>query len=47
VVRVVDDGLPVYMAIERQFITASSKALVNANNNPRWASSHWADLSLA
>ena len=47
VVRVVDEGLPVYMAIERQFITASAKGLVNANNNPRWASSHWADLALA
>ncbi len=45
-VKVVNAEIPVYMAIERQFITASSKRLQNANNNPRWASSHWADLWL-
>ncbi len=46
VVRAVNAEIPVYMAIERVFLTASSKTLVNANNNPRWASSDWADLGV-
>ena len=45
VVHVVNDAIPVYMAIERQFLTASVNGLVNINNNPRWASSDWADLA--
>ncbi len=44
VVREVNAEIPVHMAIERVFLTASSRKLINANNNPRWASSDWADL---
>ena len=46
VVAEVNAGIPVLMAIERVFLTASSRKLVNANNNPRWASSDWADLQI-
>ncbi len=46
-VRMMHQEVPVYMAIERQFISVINRKLRNYNNNPRWASSHWADLWLA
>jgi peptide/nickel transport system substrate-binding protein len=46
-VKAVDTELPVWMAIERQFVTVLNKTLRNHSNTPRWPSSHWADLWLA
>lgn len=40
----VNTELPLWMAIEQQFISVTNKSLQNDHNNPRWASSHWADL---
>lgn len=40
----VNKELPIWMAIEQQFISVTHKSLQNDHNNPRWASSHWADL---
>lgn len=36
--------IPVWMAIERQFISVTNRTLVNAGNTPRWGSSDWHDL---
>lgn len=43
-VRKVNKIIPLWMAIERQFITVTNESLVNERNNPRWPSSHWSDL---
>lgn len=40
----VNTELPLWMAIEQQFISVTHTSLQNDHNNPRWASSHWADL---
>jgi peptide/nickel transport system substrate-binding protein len=45
--RKVLEEVPVWMAIERQFISVTSNRLRNHHNNPRWPSSHWSDLWLA
>ncbi len=42
--RKINEELPLWMAIEREFISVTSKELHNDHNNPRWPSSHWADL---
>jgi peptide/nickel transport system substrate-binding protein len=41
------EELPVWMAIERQFISLGTRSLQNAYNNPHWAWSHWSDLWVA
>ncbi len=43
-VRLVNTEIPIWMAIERQFVTVTNARLRNHHNNPRWPSSHWADL---
>ena len=40
----VNTEIPLWMAIEQQFISVTSKKVHNDHNNPRWASSHWADV---
>jgi peptide/nickel transport system substrate-binding protein len=45
--RKVLEEVPVWMAIERQFISVTSNRLQNHHNNPRWPSSHWSDLWIA
>ncbi|HYF56441.1 MAG TPA: ABC transporter substrate-binding protein, partial [Salinarimonas sp.] len=44
VVKLLNTEVPLWMATERQFISVTSKKLQNHHNNPRWPSSHWADL---
>ncbi len=46
-VKAVNEELPVWMMIERQFFDATSKKLQGAHNMPRWASSSWHDAWLA
>jgi peptide/nickel transport system substrate-binding protein len=46
-VRRVNTEVPIFMAIERQFVSVSSKRLQNSHNNPRWPSSHWSDVWLS
>ena len=41
-----NEELPLWMAIERQFVSVASKKLKGDHNNPRWPSSHWADVWL-
>jgi len=43
-VKQVNTDLPVWMAIERTFVSVLSARLRNHSNNPRWPSSDWADL---
>jgi peptide/nickel transport system substrate-binding protein len=43
----VNTELPIWMAIERQFVTVVNKTLRNHSNMPRWPSSSWADLWVA
>jgi len=43
-VNLLNTEVPLWMATERQFISVTSKKLKNHHNNPRWPSSHWADL---
>lgn len=45
--RLVNTDLPVWMAIERQFISVTNKRLRNHHINPRWPSSHWTDVWLS
>lgn len=42
----INQELPVWFAIERQFTSVASKKLKNHHNTPRWPSSSWYDLSL-
>jgi peptide/nickel transport system substrate-binding protein len=42
-VRLVNVEVPIFMAIERQFVSVTSTRLQNSHNNPRWPSSHWSD----
>ena len=42
-VRLVNAEVPIFMAIERQFVSVTSTRLQNSHNNPRWPSSHWSD----
>lgn len=44
VVKLLNTEVPLWMATERQFISVTNKKLKNHHNNPRWPSSHWADL---
>jgi peptide/nickel transport system substrate-binding protein len=46
-VRQVNTEAPVWNAIERQFISITTRQARNHHNNPRWPSSHWSDLWLA
>lgn len=43
----VNTELPIWMAIERQFVSVINKTLRNHSNTPRWPSSSWADLWIA
>ena len=43
-VKAVNTETPIWMAIERQFVTVVNKSLHNHSNTTRWPSSHWADL---
>jgi peptide/nickel transport system substrate-binding protein len=43
----VNTELPIWMAIERQFVSVINKNLRNHSNMPRWPSSSWADLWVA
>ena len=43
-VKAVNTEVPIWMAIERQFVTVVNKSLRNHSNTTRWPSSHWADL---
>lgn len=43
----VNTELPIWMAIERQFVSVINKGLRNHSNTPRWPSSSWADLWVA
>ncbi|BAT61195.1 oligopeptide-binding protein AppA precursor [Variibacter gotjawalensis] len=45
--KLVNTETPLWMAIERQFISVTNKRLRNHHNNPRWPSSHWTDVWLA
>lgn len=45
-VTAVNDELPIWMAIERQFVSITSRKLQNHHNMPRWPSSHWSDVWL-
>jgi peptide/nickel transport system substrate-binding protein len=45
--RLVNTEVPIWMAIERQFISVTNKRLRNHHNNPRWPSSHWTDVWLS
>ncbi|MCZ4353864.1 ABC transporter substrate-binding protein [Roseovarius aestuarii] len=36
--------LPIWMAIDRSFMSTTSEKVRNHHNNPRWPSSHWADV---
>ena len=44
--RAINDELPIWMAIEREFQTAATKRLQNGLNTPRWGSSDWHDTWL-
>lgn len=46
-VRIAIEDVPVHMAVEHAFISVYSKRLMNSHNQPRWASSSWADTWLA
>lgn len=46
-VKQANTDLPVWMAVERQFVSVISARLRNHSNNPRWPSSDWADLWMA
>ena len=45
--RAVNEELPIWMVIERQFQTIISKRVGNALNTPRWGSADWHDTTLA
>jgi peptide/nickel transport system substrate-binding protein len=45
--RLVNTDIPVWMAIEKQFVSVTNKRVHNHHNNPRWPSSHWSDLWIA
>jgi peptide/nickel transport system substrate-binding protein len=47
IVKALNTEAPIWMAIEREFASVTSKRLQNHHNNPRWPSSHWADAWLA
>ena len=44
--KAVNDELPVWMMIERTFLSASSKRLHGDHNMPRWGSGDWHDAWL-
>jgi peptide/nickel transport system substrate-binding protein len=44
IVKYLNTDTPLWMAIDRQFVSVTSRRLHNHHNNPRWPSSHWADL---
>jgi peptide/nickel transport system substrate-binding protein len=44
IVKAVNTEMPIWMAMDRQFISVTSKKVHNHHNNPRWPSSHWADV---
>jgi peptide/nickel transport system substrate-binding protein len=46
IVKLLNTEVPLWMATERQFISVTNKRLKNHHNNPRWPSSHWADVWL-
>ena len=46
VVNILNTDAPIWMAIDREFISVTSKRLKNHHNNPRWPASHWADVWL-
>ena len=46
IVNLLNTEVPIWMATDRQFISVTSRKLKNHHNNPRWPSSHWADLSI-
>lgn len=46
-VRLAVDDVPVHMAVEHAFISVYSRRLMGSHNQPRWASSSWADAWLA
>jgi peptide/nickel transport system substrate-binding protein len=45
--RLANTDLPVWMALEQLFVSAVADHVRNDHNNPRWPSSHWADVWLA
>lgn len=45
-VNLLNTEVPMWMSTERQFISVTSKKVHNHHNNPRWPSSHWADVWL-
>lgn len=46
IVKVLNEDVPLWMAIDREFISVTSRRVRNHHNNPRWPSSHWADVWL-
>ncbi len=45
--KAINDELPIWMMIEREFQTAATRRLQNGMNTPRWGSSDWHDTWLA
>jgi peptide/nickel transport system substrate-binding protein len=45
--RVANTDIPVWMAIEQLFVSATAARVRDDHNTPRWPSSAWADVWLA
>jgi peptide/nickel transport system substrate-binding protein len=45
--RLAAADLPLIHVAEFTFITVARRSVMNVANNPRWATSHWADTWLA
>ena len=44
IVDALNTEVPIWMAIDRMFMSVTSNKVKNHHNNPRWPSSHWADV---
>lgn len=44
IVNALNTEVPLWMAIDRMFLSVTSAKVKNHHNNPRWPSSHWADV---
>jgi peptide/nickel transport system substrate-binding protein len=45
--KLANTDMPIVHVVEFSFITVARKSVQNVANNPRWATSHWADAWLA
>lgn len=44
IVDYLNTEVPLWMAVDRMFMSVTSDKVRNHHNNPRWPSSHWADV---